>query len=474
MKKKHYLVSDYYFGCEEFTNCFDFNQYQFELSECAYEKNFYSKLVDLINKRTPEYHPIELGIIKMPKINEFELLDIENLPMCKVKKDKNIYFYQIDIHGSIRYLASTDKDGNTFDNIKPDDLVDGNLRNISLAARQQLKTNPNFYLILNYHWEGIIDNYDIFLLHRQLITFGIPLSKVIMAFGGYNQKRWIKKMTSYYYQKSHINFLYKNWCFKTKADEFKNYYNNGLWNNISRDYTLVKKKYDFNCLNRRLHAHRLYSLGRLHSYGLVEKNIVTYDFTSKLEENKIQTTELENKLDSEWMDMEIVKEHLVDLKNNRSKFTYDFDDLDSLFGINWETSKVYDDSMFTLVNETSALPTTFYVSEKTMKPIGQCHPFLIYGSIGTLKHLKERGFKTFEPYIDESYDKIRKAEDRYEAILTEVRRLCDMSDDEKLEWMSSVKDICQYNRAHLFNISNNYNKVMGHRFLRNLKKIIDV
>jgi hypothetical protein len=49
-----------------------------------------------------------------------------------------------------------------------------------------------------------------------------------------------------------------------------------------------------------------------------------------------------------------------------------------------------------------------------------------------------------------------------------------MSDDEKLEWMSSVKDICQYNRAHLFNISNNYNKVMGHRFLRNLKKIIDV
>jgi hypothetical protein len=268
--------------------------------------------------------------------------------------------------------------------------------------------------------------------------------------------------------------MYKNWCFKTKAEEYRGYYKDGLWNKISRGYRIQKRKYDFNCLNRRLHAHRLYCLGRLHTYGLVEKNIVTYDFKSKLEDNKIQTTDLEKKLDDEWMDMRFVKKHLVNLKENRPTFTYDFEDLDSLFGINWETSKIYDDSMFTLVNETSALTGVYYISEKVMKPIGHCHPFLVFGSVGSLKHLREHGFKTFEPYIDESYDSIKKAEDRFEAILIQIRRLCDMDDDEKLKWMESVVEICEYNRNHLFRIADNYNKVMGHRFLRNLKKIINV
>ena len=61
------------------------------------------------------------------------------------------------------------------------------------------------------------------------------------------------------------------------------------------------------------------------------------------------------------MDMRFVKKHLVNLKENRPTFTYDFEDLDSLFGINWETSKIYDDSMFTLVNETSALTNVLHI-----------------------------------------------------------------------------------------------------------------
>lgn len=475
MKEKHYLVSDYHFGLDEFTNCFDFKEYQFELCNSPYEKDFYARITELAQKRTPEHHPVELGVMKMPEITELELLNIQRLPMCKVKKDNNYYFYQIDVHGSIRYMAGVDLDGNQFDNIQPNDAeVYGNVGNISSEAQKQLRTNPNFYLIFNYHWEGIVGKYELFLLHRQLKSYGIPFNKVILVFGGYNQNKWMKSMMSYYYQDSHINFVYKNWCFKTKAEEYRMYYKQGLWNKISRGYTIQKRKYDFNCLNRRLHAHRLYCLGRLHTYGLVEKNIVTYDFKSKLEDNKIQTTDLEKKLDDEWMDMRFVKKYLVDLKENRPTFTYDFEDLDSLFGINWETSKVYDDSMFTLVNETSALNGQYYISEKIMKPIGHCHPFLVFGTVGSLKHLREHGFKTFEPYIDESYDNIKKAEDRFEAILIEIRRLCDMDSDEKLKWMKSVSEICEYNRNHLFRIADNYNKVMGHRFLRKLKKIINV
>ena len=59
------------------------------------------------------------------------------------------------------------------------------------------------------------------------------------------------------------------------------------------------------------------------------------------------------------------------------------------------------------------------------------------------------GFKTFEPWIDESYDKEPHPEKRFEMILSQVRILCDMTESEKLKWMENVKPIIQYNRKHL-------------------------
>ena len=37
----------------------------------------------------------------------------------------------------------------------------------------------------------------------------------------------------------------------------------------------------------------------------------------------------------------------------------------------------------------------YYISEKTVKPIGHKHPFIVMGSVGTLKELRREGFKTF-------------------------------------------------------------------------------
>ena len=53
------------------------------------------------------------------------------------------------------------------------------------------------------------------------------------------------------------------------------------FNKIHLDYKIEPKKYDFNCLNRRLRTHRLYILGKLNKLNLIDNNIVTYDFTIK-------------------------------------------------------------------------------------------------------------------------------------------------------------------------------------------------
>ena len=58
-----------------------------------------------------------------------------------------------------------------------------------------------------------------------------------------------------------------------------------------------------------------------------------------------------------------------------------------------------------LVAETYTLGTTFFPTEKTVRPIVGNKPFVLYGPIGYLQNLKNLGFKTYSDFWDESYDK---------------------------------------------------------------------
>jgi len=44
------------------------------------------------------------------------------------------------------------------------------------------------------------------------------------------------------------------------------------------------------------------------------------------------------------------------------------------------------------------------LSEKTYRPFYTAQPFIIFGNPGTLRVLKEMGYKTFDKFWDESYD----------------------------------------------------------------------
>ena len=45
-----------------------------------------------------------------------------------------------------------------------------------------------------------------------------------------------------------------------------------------------------------------------------------------------------------------------------------------------------------------------FITEKTFKPIRHAQPFVIFGTAGTLKTLRELGYRTFDHAIDNSYD----------------------------------------------------------------------
>lgn len=119
------------------------------------------------------------------------------------------------------------------------------------------------------------------------------------------------------------------------------------------------------------------------------------------------------------------------------------------------TDYFYSNSYFSVVTETTCLakgifpgeliPPGRQLSEKTFKPIGLKHPFILVAPAHTLTLLKEIGYKTFSPWIDESYDNETDESARLLMIAKEIKRLSELSPSELTEFLNNVREICNYN-----------------------------
>jgi len=133
---------------------------------------------------------------------------------------------------------------------------------------------------------------------------------------------------------------------------------------------------------------------------------------------------------------------------NNSPFTIDSKyDLYYNLAINI-TKEDYEKTFISLLTETLVDDGTLFLSEKIWKPIMVGHPFLVYGNKGTLKYLKELGYKTFDKWIDESYDDIEDRELRCCKIVSELTKFSDMSNDELKEIREEMKEVCEFNQGH--------------------------
>jgi hypothetical protein len=114
----------------------------------------------------------------------------------------------------------------------------------------------------------------------------------------------------------------------------------------------------------------------------------------------------------------------------------------------------YENTYFSIVNETNYfkdLGEGLFLSEKVFKPILRCHPFILVSRPHSLSKLKELGYKTFSPYIDESYDEEINDYERLKMIVNEIERLSNLSEPQLVEFLTAVKEIVEYNYQLLTN-----------------------
>tara|TARA_Y100000385_G_scaffold289018_1_gene357219 strand:+ start:1197 stop:2480 length:1284 start_codon:yes stop_codon:yes gene_type:complete len=98
-----------------------------------------------------------------------------------------------------------------------------------------------------------------------------------------------------------------------------------------------------------------------------------------------------------------------------------------------------------IVIESFIEPANIGITEKLGRPFVYKTPFIVYGQPGIIGYLQKLGFRTFHPWIDETYDTIRNDEDRLAHIIEIVDTLNSMPDEEFADLMENIKEITEEN-----------------------------
>jgi hypothetical protein len=115
--------------------------------------------------------------------------------------------------------------------------------------------------------------------------------------------------------------------------------------------------------------------------------------------------------------------------------------------------KPYAEYFMEIVVETDVL-TADWITEKTVKNLYIGKPFIVMSGAGTLERLRSRGFKTFSPWINETYDTVANIHDRLELIKQEIDKLAKLSYNELTEIQTEMMPIFEHNRKTYENYTN--------------------
>jgi hypothetical protein len=107
-------------------------------------------------------------------------------------------------------------------------------------------------------------------------------------------------------------------------------------------------------------------------------------------------------------------------------------------------------ALFHVVTETIYFDPKLHLTEKVFKPIVAKRPFFLVAAPGNLAYLKSYGFKTFDRWIDESYDLEQDHYIRIEKITAELARLCAMDRSALEQIHLEMQEVLEYNFNHFY------------------------
>ena len=213
---------------------------------------------------------------------------------------------------------------------------------------------------------------------------------------------------------------------------------------INRNIKSFEKK--VLCYNRRPHAHRKY----LFYYLFHDKNIWENSYVSLNNKNVGKTVPYRYDFSVSEEEHNMINDFF---KENQISWVFDGNNLDINLAMEFD-SEFHKKTFVSLVSETSVNSNVVFFSEKIFKPIFACQPFILSGNRGSLQHLKDLGFKTFDKWWDESYDLEYTFPAIVRKMLKVVTEIVNKTDDELITILQEMEETLIHN-YDVFMESNN-------------------
>lgn len=301
--------------------------------------------------------------------------------------------------------------------------------------------NGNGYLVIDLAHDGFSDSKTFDKIYNVCEKLNISPLKTIYTSSALN----VADMHRQYVTETGITAcIHTHACNHWLIHSYTNYvYHQPIISAIHNANPAHKDK--FVSFNRVRRPHRMMLAVMLHAQGLLEQGYVSY-LDQNYEDALPFVEEYENLVDS--------YPGLIHYKSKVTKFAEllplildtslrtDEDELNRIFA---STQQYYMQSRFEIVTE-SNWQDSYFVTEKTYRPIMLKMPFLLVSGRNDVARLRDvLGFRSFSPYIDESYDEALRIDQRIEMVVKETKKLLDMPQNEYIQWKNEVNKITEFN-----------------------------
>jgi hypothetical protein len=358
-----------------------------------------------------------------------------------IKNDEIVYIYPLEIKATLGAL--NDENGFVLNDIQYKwylkDIIPSEI--IEYAKLGKVK------ILINIIHDPLYDDNHIRRFELQMNSLGIFGSNIIFL-GGSNFSEYYEKHPT-----SKVKIYNGHLFIRGYVDEITTFpcignlgYVCELFEEKDLDSTKLRKN-KFISPNRTMEKHQRTTLAYFAlKHGLINEGLFT--FIQTLPKDRLKSI-LQKVYDDTDENVEKYISQLESMLPYEEDTTEVPSDKKQAFGVRNNKKEWYADSYFHLVTETFFGPNVF-LSEKIFKPISNLQPFLVFGDYLTLAELRRLGFKTFEPFIDESYDLEKDPKKRILLLEKEIIKLKNMSIEEMHNWYYSITDILLYNQKHLY------------------------
>lgn len=110
----------------------------------------------------------------------------------------------------------------------------------------------------------------------------------------------------------------------------------------------------------------------------------------------------------------------------------------------------FNSTAISVVLETMFDDSRIHLTEKILRPIACGHPFVLAAGPRSLEYLRSYGFKTFAPWIDESYDQETDSLLRLEKIINSMNKINLLNAKEFDHFLVEIRHIAEFNKKHFF------------------------